>query len=104
LDSLASAIWYLCSVSAIVLVFCFLFSFCNLVFVFSFYNLFWSDILSFVSAKSGISIFLQLLQFGISVMSLQLFSYFFFFSVSAIWYLRSVSINFFGVIFCLPFL
>jgi len=51
----------------------------------------WSDILSSASAKSGISTFLQLLQFGISVLSLQLFSYFFFSSVSAIWYLRSVS-------------
>jgi hypothetical protein len=43
------------------------------------------------SAKSSISTFLQLLQFGISVLSLQLFWYLFFSSVSAIWYLRSVS-------------
>jgi len=47
---------------------------------------------------------LQLLQFGISVMSLQLFWYFIFSSISAIWYLRSVSVIFFGVIFCLPLL
>jgi hypothetical protein len=52
---------------------------------------FWSDILSPASAKSGISTFLQLLQLGISVMSLQLFWYFVFSSVSAIWYLCSVS-------------
>jgi predicted small integral membrane protein len=68
--SLVSAIWYLRSVSAI---------------------LFWSDILSFASPKSGISTFLQLLQLGIFVMSLQLLWYFVFSSVSAIWYLRSVS-------------
>jgi hypothetical protein len=55
-----SAIWYSCSVSAIVLVFHLLFSFCNLVFVF-FLQFFWSDILSSVSAKSGILTFLQLL-------------------------------------------
>jgi hypothetical protein len=61
--SSVSAIWYLRSVSAI---------------------LFWSDILSFASTKSGISTFLQLLQLGISVMSLQLFWYFVFSSVSAI--------------------
>jgi hypothetical protein len=78
-----SAIWYLRSVST---------------------TLFWSDILSSASAKSGISTFLQLLQFGISVLSLQLFWYFIFSSVSAIWYLRSVSANFFRVIFCLPLL
>jgi len=64
--------------------------------------------LSSASAKSSISTFLQLLQFGISVLSLQLFWYFFFSSVSAIWYLRSVSakkkIIKFGVIFCLPLL
>jgi hypothetical protein len=52
--------------------------------------LFWSDILSSASAKSGISTFRQLLQFGISVLSLQ-FWYFVFYSVSATWYLRSVS-------------
>jgi predicted small integral membrane protein len=68
--SSVSAIWYLRSVSAI---------------------LFWSDILSFASPKSGISTFLQLLQLGIFVMSLQLLWYFVFSSVSAIWYLRSVS-------------
>ena len=59
--------------------------------------------MSSASAKSGISTFLQLLQFGISVLSLQLFGYFFFSSVSAIWYLRSVSAKIkikFGVIFC----
>jgi hypothetical protein len=42
----AFAIWYLCSVSAIVLVFRLPFSFCNLVFVFSFCNFFfvsWSN-------------------------------------------------------------
>jgi len=94
LDSSASAIWYFCSVSVIVLVFHLLFSFCNLVFAFSFCNVFWSDILSSASAKSGISTFLQFLQFGISVLSLQLFWYFFFSSVSAIWYLRSVSVIF----------
>jgi hypothetical protein len=93
--------WYLYFVSTIVLVFRLLFSFCNLVFAFSFCKFFWSDILSFASAKSGISTFLQLLQFGISVLSLQLFWYFIFSSVSAIWYLRSVSTIFFGVIFCL---
>jgi hypothetical protein len=43
------------------------------------------------SAKFGISTFLQLLQFDISVLSLQLFWYFFFSSVSTIWYLRSIS-------------
>jgi hypothetical protein len=68
--SSVSAIWYLRSVSVI---------------------LFWSDILSSASAKSGISTFRQLLQFGIFVLSLQLFWYFIFYSVSAIWYLRSVS-------------
>jgi len=68
--SSVSAIWYLRSVSAI---------------------FFWSDILSSASAKSGISTFLQLLQFGIYVFSLQLFWYFIFSSVSAIWYLHSVS-------------
>ena len=65
-----SAIWYFCSISAIVLVFLLLFSFCNLVFAFSFCknkNKNWSDILSSASAKSGISTVLQLLQFGISV-------------------------------------
>jgi len=87
----ASAIWYLCSVFAIILVFLLLFSFCNLVFAFSFCNFFWSDILSSASAKSGISTFLQLLQFDIHVLSLQLFWYFIFSLVSAIWYLRSVS-------------
>jgi hypothetical protein len=91
----AFAIWYFCSVSIIVLVFHLLFNFCNLVFVFSFCNVFWSDILSFASAKSGISTFLQLLQFGIYVLSLQLFRYFIFSSASAIWYLRSVSAIFF---------
>ena len=91
LDSLASAIWYLCSVSIIILVFRLLFSFCNLVFAFRFYNFFWSDILSSASAKSGISTFLQLLQFGISVLSLQLFWYFIFSSASAIWYFCFVS-------------
>jgi len=100
----ASVIWYFCSVFAIVLVFLLLFSFCNLVFAFSFCNFFWSDILSSASAKSSILTFFQLLQFGISVLSLQLFWYFFFSSVSAIWYLRSVSVIFFGVIFCLPLL
>jgi hypothetical protein len=52
------------------LVFLLLFSFCNLVFAFSFCknkNKNWSDILSSASAKSGISTILQLLQFGISV-------------------------------------
>ena len=42
----AFAIWYLCSVSAIVLVFHLPFSFCNSVFVFSFCNFFfvsWSN-------------------------------------------------------------
>jgi hypothetical protein len=114
----ASAIWYFCSVFAIILVFRLLFGFCNLVsasaiwhfrslsaivlvfLLFSFYNLVFelsfgkkkrSDILSSASAKFGISTFLQLLQFGISVLSLQLFWYFFFSSVYAIWYLRSVS-------------
>jgi hypothetical protein len=48
--------------------------------------LFWSDILSSASAKSGISTFLQLLQFGISILSLQLFWYFVFSSVSAIFF------------------
>jgi len=107
------------------LVFRLSFSFCNWVFMFclcncfdisyslqflqfgiafSFCKFFWSDILSSASAKSSISTFLQLLQFGIYVLSLQLFWYFFFSSVSAIWYLRSVSANFFGVIFCLPLL
>jgi hypothetical protein len=86
------------------LVFRLLFSFCNLIFAFSFCNVFWSDILSFASAKSGISTFLQLLQFGIYVLSLQLFWYFIFSSVSAIWYLHSVSAIFFGVIFCFPLL
>jgi len=88
LDSLASAIWYFCSVSLIVLIFRLLFSFCNLVFAFSF---FWSDILSSTFVKSGILTFLQLLQFSIFVLSLQLFWYFFFSSISAIWYLRSIS-------------
>ena len=62
--------------------------------------------MSSASAKSGISTFLQLLQFGIYVLSLQLFWYFFFSSVSAIWYLCSVSAkkNKIGVIFCLPLL
>jgi hypothetical protein len=69
LDSLVSAIWYLRSVSVI----------------------FFSDILSSASVKSSISTFLQLLQFDISVLSLQLFWYFFFSSVSAIRHLRSVS-------------
>ena len=91
----ASAIWYLCSVSIIILVFRLLFSFCNLVFAFSFCKFFWSDILSSAFAKSGISTFLQLLQFGIFVLSLQLFWYFIF---------SSVSVILFGVIFCLPFL
>ena len=63
----ASAIWYLCSVSAIVLVFRLLFSFCNLVFELSFCKKIWSNILSSASAKSGISTVLQPLQFGISV-------------------------------------
>jgi hypothetical protein len=53
------------------LVFLLLFSFCNLVFAFSFCkklkNKNWSDILSSASAKSGISTVLQPLQFGISV-------------------------------------
>jgi hypothetical protein len=49
----ASAIWYFCSVSAIVLVFRLLFSFCNLVFLFCLCNCF------------GISSSLQFLQFGI---------------------------------------
>jgi len=62
-----------------------------LVFELSFWKKKGSDILSSTSAKPGISTFLQLLQFGISVLSLQLFWYFFFSSVSAIWYLRSVS-------------
>jgi len=53
--SSVSAIWYLRSVSA---------------------TFFWSDILSSASAKSDISTFLQLLQFGIFVLSLQLFWYF----------------------------
>jgi len=57
----ASAIWYFCSVSAIILVFRLLFNFCNLVFEFSFCKIFWSDILSSAFAKSGISTFLQLL-------------------------------------------
>jgi len=58
----ASAIWYFCLVSAIILVFCLLFSFYNLVFELSFCKKKnWSDILSFVSVKSGISTFLQLL-------------------------------------------
>jgi len=87
----ASVIWYLCFVFAIVLVFLLLFRFCNLVFAFSFCNFFWSDILSSASTKSGISTFLQLLQFDIPVLSLQLFWYFVFSSISAIWYLRSVS-------------
>jgi len=47
--------------------------------------------LSSVSAKSGISTFLQLLQFDIHVLSVQLFWYFVFSSVFVIWYLRSVS-------------
>jgi len=59
----ASAIWYFCSVSAIVLVFCLLFSFCNLVFAFSFCNFFWSDILSSASAIFfGVIFYLPLLQ------------------------------------------
>jgi len=63
-----SAIWYFCSISAIFLVFLLLFSFCNLVFTFSFCKKkIWSDILSSTSAKSGISTVLQLLQYGISV-------------------------------------
>jgi len=61
-------------------------------------NFFWSDILSSASAKSGILTFHLLLQFGIYVLSLQLFWYFIFSSVSAIWYLRSVSVNFFSYI------
>ena len=65
--NLVSAIWYFCFVSAIVLVFHLLFSFCNLIFELSFYKKIWSDILSSASAKSGISTVLQLLQFGISV-------------------------------------
>jgi hypothetical protein len=56
---------------------------------------FWSDILSFASAKFGISSSLQLLQFDIRVQFLQLFWYFVFPSISAIWYLRSVSANLF---------
>jgi len=80
--SSVSAIWYLRSVSVI----------------------FFSDILSFDSTKSGISTFLPFLQFGIYVLSLQLFWYFIFYLVFAIWYLRSVSVIFFGVIFCLPLL
>jgi len=62
--SSVSAIWYFCFVSAIVLVFHLLFSFCNLVFELSFCKKnkkIWSDILSSASAKSGISTFLQLL-------------------------------------------
>jgi len=104
LDSSASVIWYFYFVSTIILVFHLFFSLCNLVFAFSFCNFFWSDILSFTSAKSGISTFLQLLQFGISILSLQLFWYFVFSFVSTIWYLRSVSAMFYGVIFCLPLL
>ena len=65
---------------------------------------FWNDILSSASAKSDISNFLQLLQFGIYVLSLQLFWYFVFSSVSAIWYLHSVSAKKNWVIFCLPLL
>jgi hypothetical protein len=108
------------------LVFRLSFSFRNLVFLFCLCNCFgissslqflqfgiyvqflrkkiWSDILSSASTKSGISTFLQLLQFDISVLSLKLFWYFVFSSVSAIWYLRSVSANFFGMIFYLPLL
>jgi len=58
---------------AIVLVFRLLFSFCNLVFAFSFCKFFWSDILSSASVNSGISTFLQLLQFGIYVLSCNCF-------------------------------
>jgi hypothetical protein len=55
----ASAIWYFCSVSAIVLVFRLLFGFCNLVFLFCLCNCF------------GISFSLRFLQFGIWVKFLQ---------------------------------
>ena len=44
------------------------------------------------------------MQFGISILSLQLFWNFVFSSVSAIWYLRSVSTKKIGVIFYLPLL
>jgi len=47
-----SAIWYLCSISVIVLVFLLLFSFCNLVFAFSFCK----------KKKSGVIFYLPLLQ------------------------------------------
>jgi hypothetical protein len=62
--------------------------------------------LSSVSAKSGISTFLQLLQFGSSVLSLQLFWYFIFSSVSAIWYLVFLFCvcNCFGISSSLQFL
>jgi hypothetical protein len=53
---------------------------------------FWSEILSSASAKFGISSFLQPLQFDICIQFLQLFWYFIFPSVSAIWYLHSVSV------------
>jgi hypothetical protein len=86
--SLVSAIWYLHSVCVQFL-----------------QKKIWSDILSFASIKSGILTFLYFLQFDISVLSLQLFWYFIFSSVSAIWYLHSVfAKKKFGVIFCLPLL
>jgi len=47
--------------------------------------------LSYVSAKFGISSFLQPLQFNIYIQFLQLFWYFVFPSVSVIWYLHSIS-------------
>ena len=108
LDSSASAIWYFCYVSAIILVFCLLFSFCNLVFELSFSK----------KNKIGVIFCLLLLQnlvfrllfnfcfrfckiwyfdcpsastIWYFCLSLQLFWYFVFSSVSVIWYLCSVS-------------
>jgi len=93
LDSSASAIWYLCYVSAIVLVFCLLFSFCNLVFELSFckktigviffllllqnlvfrlsFNFCNLVFMFYLCNCFGISSFLQFLQFGICVQFLQ---------------------------------
>jgi len=109
LDSSASVIWYLCFVSAIILVFCLLFSFCNLVFAFSFCKNFFGMIfylpllqnLAFQLSFSfcnlvfmfylcncfGISSSLQFLQFGICVQFLQKkFEWYFVFRFCKIWY------------------
>ena len=98
LDSSASAIWYFFFVSAIVLVFCLLFGFCNLVSAFAIWYfcsvsaivLVFHLLFGFCNLVSASAIWysssLRFLQFGISVLSLQLFWYFVFSSVSAIWY------------------